>query len=422
MTRCLPLTLWTARAEQPWIDSDPLVAKTLRISSIERARLIGLEQEGTVTIRPVALPRGKYLRGNNRMLGWPVGTRVGSTLLVVYHQWLTHIGRPRQDALSSDAIVIRSTDGGHTWSSPIDIRQFGVNRNPTVMGFGNCLGVLNGKVFLATNYGVYRSEDEGRSWQLIPDVLTQQQTGITVSDSFGPRMIIHPEKGLVIPVTPQLHQPYMDVYSSQDDGKTWNRERVTLSNSFNPVEPTGLYHNGRLIFLTRNHTLPIQGQKSALSRPALLVSDDKGWLSFEHRGLTNISSYRWPDTTDLDFNPVTHRYEAIVSNRSGGVGADERNETHEQTINLWSIPKQDLINGSSNKWQFETTLLRLKSGWLKQSGDDIDAAHPAGAVIDLERNLQHVFIYAGTFGMPCGIYRISRTLDTPRLRTTNTVR
>jgi len=404
-----------ATAEEPWIDSDPLVAQTLLISDIERERLIRIEEAGISSIRPVALPTGAYLNGNNDMLGWPVGVKIGDSLLVAYHQWLTHTGSPRMDANSSNAVIVRSTDSGQTWSDPIDIKQFGTNDGPMVLGFANCFGVLNNKVFLATDYGLYRSEDEGQTWTLIPSVLTQAQTGVNTSDSFGPRMIIHPDKGLVIPVAGSLSTPHMDIYSSQDEGATWQRERITLSNTFNPVEPTGFYHDGRLIFLTRNHTIPLQFHNAATSHPAMLVSDENGWLTMAHQKITNISSYRWPDTTDLDFNPVTQRYEAIVTNRSGGAGESERNESLEQTVNLWSISKEDLLGGRADQWRFEATLLRLKSGWLDRTTEDIDAAHPGGAVIDVENGVQHVYVYSGTFGTPTGIYHITRTLDTSKL-------
>jgi len=404
-----------ATADAEWIDSDPLVAQTLLISADERARLIGFEQAGVSTIRPVALPTGSYLQGNNNMLGWPVAAKTGDTLLVAYHQWLTHTGSPRMDGDSSDAVVVRSTDNGQTWSNPVNIKQFGVNSGPTVLGFGNSFGVTNNKVFLATDYGLYRSENEGQTWTLIPDVLTQAQTGVTTSDSFGPRMIIHPDKGLVIPVAPDLNQPYIDVYSSQNEGGTWQRERVNLPDTFNPAEPTGIYHDGRLIFLTRNHSIPLQFHNPVISHPAMLVSDEDGWLTMAHQGITNMSSYRWPDTTDLDFNPVTQRYEAIVTNRSGGVGIEEQNEQNEQTVNLWSISKEHLLAGHADQWRFEATLLRLNSGWLNRTAENIDAAHPGGAVIDVDQGVQHVFVYSGTFGTPTGVYRITRTLDTPRL-------
>jgi len=147
-----------------------------------------------------------------------------------------------------------------------------------------------------------------------------------------------------------------------------------------------------------------------------MMVSDTGWFPMKHKGLSNISSYQWPDTTDLDFNPVSNRYEAVVTNRSGGVWVNEKNEENEQTINLWSISREDLYAGRADQWRFEGTLLRFPSGMLEIEPNDIDAGHPGGAVIDKENGVQHVFIYCGRYSTPAGIYRITRTLDTDRLR------
>jgi hypothetical protein len=399
---------------------DDMVAKTLIVSDAEKERLSNLEAKGLVTVKPVALPVGRYLKGDNFHLGWPVGIKIGKTLLCAYHQQLRHHGGEDKDTTSREAVVVRSTDGGKTWSDPIDMRQFGTNKKPGVLNFGNCFGVLNDMVFLATKYGLYRSEDEGQTWELIPNALTQEQTGHKYTDNFGPRMIVHPEKGMVITVGVK-DSPSIDMYFSQDEGISWEHERFPLSNTIHPLEPTFLYHEGHLIFVTRNHTLPFKWhqQLKETQHPAMMVSNT-GWFPMTHQKLTNISCYRWPDTNDVDFNPVTRRFEAVVTNRNGGVLENERNEKNEQTVNLWSISKEDMYAGRADKWRFEGTLLRLKSGMLDIGPDDIDAAHPGGAVIDEENGVQHIFIYCGKYSTPTGIYRITRTLDTDKLRTTLT--
>jgi len=403
---------------QAEISIDKMVSETLVISKTEKQRLRELENDGIITVKPVALPTGRYLKGKNLHLGWPVGIKAGKTLLCAYHQSLRHHGGKRHDAESSAAMVVQSTDSGKTWSDPFDMRQFGTNKKPMVLNFGNCFGAINGKVFLATKYGLYRSQDEGKTWTLIPDALTQEQTGHDYTDNFGPRMIVHPNRGLVIPVG-VARSPFLDMYCSEDEGITWSHERIKLSNSIHPLEPTALYHDGHLIFLSRNHTLPFKWhhQLRTTQRPVMMVSDT-GWFPMTHQDVTNLSSYRWPDTTDVDFNPVTKRFEAVVTNRSGGAGEDEKNEEHEQTVNLWSISEEDLYAGRADQWRFEGTLLRLRSGMLNVRADDIDAAHPGGAVIDKENGLQHIFIYCGKYSTPTGIYRISRTLDTSLLRQT----
>jgi len=404
-------------ASEAWIDEDELVAQTLILAPGEKDRLIRLEEENVVTIRPVALPRGRSLLGENNHFGWPVGAKIGDTLVCAYHRTFYHHGKgKRRDADSSEAVIVRSTDAGRTWSEPVDIRQFGKNTKPTVLGFGNCFGVLGDKLFLATGYGVYRSEDEGLSWVLLKGALTREQTGHAYTDNFGPRMIIHPQRGLVIPVG-VARSPYLDMYCSSDEGETWTHERIELRGKIHPLEPTAFYHDGHLIFLSRNHILPLRGHGQLReNQPPVMMVSDTGWFPMQHEGLTNISSYRWPDTTDLDYNPVTERFEAVVTNRSGGGPGRERNEENEQTVNLWSISKEKLYAGKAEQWRFEGTLLRLASGMLNIEPDDIDAAHPGGAVMDAENGVQHIFVYCGRYATPSGIFRISRTMKTNRLR------
>jgi len=127
----------------------------------------------------------------------------------------------------------------------------------------------------------------------------------------------------------------------------------------------------------------------------------------------------------LGRNPVTKRYEAVVTNRNGGVKENEKTG-NEQTVNLWSISREDLYAGRADQWRFEGTLLRFPIQQKSMSNsrkskdpcrpNNIDAAHPGGAVIDKENGVQHVFIYCGRFATPTGIYRITRTLDTDKLR------
>ncbi len=410
-----------ARAEDNWIDADSLVAESLILRTGERDRLIELEEAGVMDIRPVALPRGRYLAGQNRVLGWPVAVKVGKTLICAHNRIVHHHGHPRNDQHSRPAIVIRSEDGGKTWSDPIDLKQFGVTSQPMAITHMICIGTMNRKVFVLCHEGLYRSDDEGQTWQLMREALTKKQTGGGDPQGgnygLGPRMFVHPEKGLVVPVHVSK-EPAVDVFFSRDDGVTWKHERHRLrgDGEVHPVEPTAIFHDGRLIFLSRNHYLPMRSHQKIREthRPVMMVSNT-GWFPLEHQALTNISSFRWPDTTDVDFNPITGRYEAVVTNRSGGGPGEERDEQNQQTVNLWSIAPDELSAGKAERWRFEGTLLRLRSGMLNITPDDVDAAHPGGAVMDVENGVQHIFVYCGTYRTPTGIYRITRTLDTPKL-------
>ena len=153
-------------------------------------------------------------------------------------------------------------------------------------------------------------------------------------------MIIHPQRGLVIPVG-VARSPYLDMYSSSDEGETWTHERIELAGRIHPLEPTAFYHDGHLIFLSRNHILPLRG--------------------------------------------------------------------HGQL-------KEELYAGKAEQWRFEGALLRLASGMLNIEPDDVDAAHPGGAVMDEENGVQHIFVYCGKYATPSGIFRISRTMETNKLR------
>ena len=61
---------------------------------------------------------------------------------------------------------------------------------------------------------------------------------------------------------------------------------------------------------------------------------------------------------------------------------------------------------ATGKWRREGRLLARKGRFYADAG----GFHPAGAVIDAKRGLQHVFIYVGAPNGPAGVFRISRTL------------
>ena len=113
---------------------------------------------------------------------------------------------------------------------------------------------------------------------------------------------------------------------------------------------------------------------------------------------TNLKDPRYVDTADLSFNPVTRRFEIV------------RSERYRMEVWLWSMAPADWKTG---KWRRESRLLAQKGEFYSTA----DGFHPAGAVVDERRGVQHIFVYAGHPNGPAGVYRITRTLDTPKLTT-----
>jgi hypothetical protein len=78
------------------------------------------------------------------------------------------------------------------------------------------------------------------------------------------------------------------------------------------------------------------------------------------------------------------------------------------SINLFSIAPEDW---STAQWRFEGRLFQRGGSFYSTA----DGFHTGGAVIDQERGVQHVFFYSGHPGGTAGVFRLTRTLDTPRL-------
>jgi hypothetical protein len=111
---------------------------------------------------------------------------------------------------------------------------------------------------------------------------------------------------------------------------------------------------------------------------------------------TNLENPRYVDTVDLSFNPVTRRFELV------------RSERYRMELWLWSLEPADWGTG---QWRRECRLLARQGKFYSTA----DGFHPAGAVIDEKRRVQHIFIFAGHPNGPAGVYRITRNLDTPKL-------
>jgi len=66
----------------------------------------------------------------------------------------------------------------------------------------------------------------------------------------------------------------------------------------------------------------------------------------------------------------------------------------------------------TGQWRRECRLLAMEGAFYQTA----DGFHPAGAVTDENRGVQHIFVYCGKPDGPAGIFRITRALDTAALK------
>ena len=408
----------------------PLSVQLLNLDSDEWERLAEGARQGVMELAPVVLPEGDALAPyGNHHFGWPVAAQVGDTVIVVYTRYLANWGDETRNEFSSAAMVTRSHDGGKTWSQPMDLDGARQRRtNPLAVGrnqFGSALcAMADGRLVLLCSWGVFVSEDAGRRWRHLPDAFSSDQLQGAGTNT-GPNMVEHHDYGLISfghSVEPFPTDEIWMRYSS-NGGKNWAESAPVLPTHAVVVEPASLLLGDRLFILSRNHGgydratqtwryVQIAADDIASTWSAQLTniraSDARHWEG----GSRHPSFGPWAqDTPDIAFNPVTGRIEAAVTNRLGGGPGRLDQHTH-MTLCLWSIDPDDMIAGQA-EWQFEGELLRARGTFV--SDPPRDGMHPGGGVIDADRGVQHLFIYLGNTSGPAGIFRITRTLDTPRL-------
>lgn len=93
-----------------------------------------------------------------------------------------------------------------------------------------------------TSYGVFRSEDEGETWQHLPGAFGEDQLAGPKTNN-GPRLVVHRDYGLIAPGhftnkhadpaqrnadgTPYI-PPELWIRWSQDGGRTWQEAKQDL--------------------------------------------------------------------------------------------------------------------------------------------------------------------------------------------------
>lgn len=362
---------------------------------------------------PVSLPAEDA--GPCNHFGWPISTKVEDTIVVMYRRLPghnpTHAGKP--DEHLSYGIILTSDDGGQTWSKPYDLRDSMApedrNRGGTVplshrykFDKGNTseegykvhmhsIGTTHdGAVVAINNHGVFRSADKGKTWKHFPKALRDDTFPHPILN-IGPRIIDHPKYGLLafgnwqkVPGKNPGKSTAFVAICSTDGGETWTKEEYDVE--IPQYEPAALLYENKILFMTRDQTEVREHTQMEWTpgKPPRFIK-------------TNLVNPSFIDTTDLSFNPVTKRFELV------------RSERYHMQLWLWSMAPDEWETG---KWTRECCLLATKGKFYSTA----DGFHPAAAVIDEKRDMQHIFIYAGAPEGPAGVYRLSRTLHTEALR------
>ncbi|MBN1341500.1 MAG: exo-alpha-sialidase [Phycisphaerae bacterium] len=383
-----------------WYRQDALARELSQLTEQEIAKFAG---SPLIDVRPVIVPHPENVVGANDYFMWPIATKVDDTLVVLYARCPCHWGKDKSkgDGNAGIRMVVTSSDGGKTWTKPVDVLRAGKWTNSPFKGFGGGLGAQDGVVYLALNQGVYRSRDKGRSWELV-----------SASPSFqgvpqqlwapGMRLTFDTEHGMTVWTTAGFAPARKEtkdygnrlcaVYS-RDGGKTWRYQDQALPEGIGLSEITPVQFDRKIAFLLRN------GLKN--TRYAQAYSQT-GWFPFRF-DITNIGPVQIVDTPDIAYNPATRRLEAAVSHR-GGTGPGPKGS---MKINLYAIAPSDMKAGSAN-WRFEGTLIRYRWPFGKSDG-----FNPVGSVIDTHADRQYLHVWAGDCTGRAAIFQLSRSLDTP---------
>jgi hypothetical protein len=432
----------TEAGAQTWKTEGELKDYLLGIDATQDQQLQRLSDLGLMKFKPAVLPFGKDLFGVNWSLHHPVAAGDGENIVLTFARSPWHDPSAPSDrttdSFTSNHVMIRSIDGGNTWSNQVDLRQSFSVPNPTRIAGLHALRYMGGRKYLyISGAGAMITNNFGTSWQHYPTAFgSALPTGVGGAN-FGPSIVEHPDFGLVAAAHAWgtngqiLNETWF--WTSTTGGQSWELNRIPATSPLKNVEPTMVMLGDQLAVVARSHdassfelatstyrysqgvTAPNSFQldtqftniRTSDARDALAGPLAEQGYSPSKAAAFGVFSQ---DTVDLILNPITKRVEAIVTNRTGRA-AEDTDDLSRQSLSLWSIDPEALLAGS-NQWRYEATLLERH---MLDAPLFVDGMHPAGSVVDLENEVQHIFIYAGYYKGPAGIFQITRTLHTDRL-------
>ena len=210
-----------AALESP-LAGNELAQELLQMSDAQLAKLEEARQKGLLELAPVNLPTPDRYTGDNDHFGWPVATTIDDTLIVSHRRNLGHKkgAEQEQDETSSYSVVVRSQDGGKTWSEPYDLRdcmkpddrnrggftplshRYKFNpKQDSFLGYKLHLIAMgttkDGGVVIISDHGAFRSDDKGKTWRHFSKAFRDDTMEGPILYT-APRLFEHPEYGLVL--------------------------------------------------------------------------------------------------------------------------------------------------------------------------------------------------------------------------------